>query len=81
MAVYPLRYQDQGNTVQVELSHAADVFIVDQANNSRRQRGQSFTYYGGHYRQSPVNINIPRAGTWFAVVEGSARASVSVISQ
>ena len=80
MAVYPLRYQEKGNTVHVELSHAADVFIVDQMNNSKRQRRQQFTYYGGHHRQSPVDITIPRSGTWFAVVEGSQRASVSVLS-
>ena len=80
MAVYPLNYQQEGNIVRAEISHASDVFIVDRPNYSNWQRGRSFNYYGGHYTASPVDIHVPRGGVWYAIIEGARRASVSVMS-
>ena len=80
MAVYPLNYQQEGNIVRAEISHASDVFIVDRTNYSNWQRRRGFDYFGGHYTESPVDIPVPRTGTWYAIIEGARRASVSVMS-
>ncbi len=80
MAVYPLNYQNEGNVVCADISHASDVFIVDSTNFSNWKRGRGLKYYGGHYRQSPVEIPVPRSGRWWAIIQGARRASVSVVS-
>ncbi|MEN2330415.1 DUF1883 domain-containing protein, partial [Lacticaseibacillus paracasei] len=47
--------------VTVELPHSANVYLVDQANFNARQRGDHFTYFGGHYDESPVTIRVSGA--------------------
>lgn len=61
--------------VQVELQHAADVFLVDQNNLRKFQSGQRFEYYGGHYTRTPVSINISGTGRYFLIVRGGGRYS------
>jgi len=55
-------------SVEVELNHAADVFLVDSTNFSRFQSGQQYTYFGGHYTQTPVRISVNGTGRWYLIV-------------
>jgi hypothetical protein len=63
-------YQHAGACVSVTLEgSASDVFLVDRHNLSKLERGgQDFTYYGGHATSSPVQLAVPSAGDWTAVV-------------
>lgn len=58
-------------TVEVKLSHAADVSLVDQNNFRKYQAGQSYKRYGGYYTKSPVRISIQDSGRWYLIVNGS----------
>ena len=83
---YSLGYQQKGEVVEVQLSGTeANVQLLDNANLQRYKNGGQFTYYGGHYKQSPVRITVPHAGTWYVTVDlggygGQVRSSVRVIS-
>jgi len=56
----------------------SDVFLVDSMNFSRFKRGESFEYTGGHFKQSPVTLQVPHASIWTAVVIPSGRVEASV---
>ena len=58
-------------TVEVELSHAADVFLVNEHNFRKHQSGQRFEYFGGHYTKTPVTIRVEGTGRWHLIVKGS----------
>ncbi len=59
---FALGYQWAGSVVVVELDGAAsDVFLVDDLNLRKLERGDSFTYYGGHATTSPVRLYVPSA--------------------
>lgn len=58
-------------SVEVQLKHAADVFLVDSANYQRYKSRQRFKYFGGHYTQSPVSITVAGSGRWYLIVIGS----------
>jgi|GEM_PF-1008423 hypothetical protein len=80
---FGLNYQMGGTVVQVSMvGSASDVFLVDSLNLSNFERGSSFTYYGGHYTQSPAILQVPAPGNWIVVVAppagGSVRAGVTV---
>lgn len=60
-------------TVEVELSYAADVFLVDSVNFQRYKSGSRFTYYGGHYTTSPVRISVQGTGRWYLIVRGGGQ--------
>jgi hypothetical protein len=83
---YSLGTVDRGSVVEVTLSGTeANVQLVDSSNLSSYHRGDSFSYYGGHYTRSPARITVPRTGTWYVVVDlggfgGSVNASVKVLS-
>lgn len=70
--------------VQVVLRGAeSDVFLTDDANLRKFERGEDFRYYGGHYQQSPVRLSPPSGGSWTAVViptGGHVEASVQVLA-
>lgn len=55
-------------SVEVHLQHAADVFLVDSSNFQRYKSGQNFTYFGGHYTQTPVRISVNGSGRWYLIV-------------
>lgn len=60
-------------SVEVELQHAADVFLVDQTNFRKYQAGQRFEYFGGHYSRTPVNISVSGVGRYYLIVRGGGR--------
>ncbi|WP_194190807.1 DUF1883 domain-containing protein [Clostridium chrysemydis] len=57
-------------SVEVHLSYAADVFLVDRINFQRYQSGQDFDYFGGHYSKTPVTISVVGSGRWYLIVVG-----------
>jgi hypothetical protein len=73
-----LGYQRAGSVIVVELDGAAsDVFLVDDLNLRKLERGDDFAYYGGHATRSPVHLDVPSSGSWNVVVIPSGRVSVS----
>lgn len=60
-------------SVEVDLKHAADVFLVDSSNYRKYQSGQRFNYFGGHYTKTPVNISVNGAGRWYLIVRGGGQ--------
>jgi Domain of unknown function (DUF1883) len=75
-------YQHAGSVVFLDLTGAtANVFLVDDLNLSRLQRGDQYTYYDGrHTTGSPARVRlvVPSTGSWNAVVipvNGSVRVS------
>ena len=79
-----LGFRASGDLLEVTLSNAANVRLLDSHNFSQYQRGLQHNYYGGLARETPVRIPIPHAGIWHAVVDmqglaGSTRAGFQVI--
>ena len=68
-------YVDSTGTVSVEvqLNHASDVFLVDSYNYQNYQRGQQFKYFGGHYTKTPVTITVTGVGRWYLIVQGDGQ--------
>lgn len=82
---FSLHHQNSGAMVEVALRGVeSDVFLVDDLNLHKFERGGQFSYVGGHYKGSPVRLRVPSSGTWTAVVVpspgGTVEASVRVIS-
>ena len=78
-----LGYQRAGSIVEVELEGtASDVFLVDDLNLRKLERGDPYTYYGGHATSSPVRLDVPSSGSWNLVVipAGPVRVSANVIA-
>lgn len=70
----------KGDVVEVTLSSGANVRLVDSSNFQKYRRGESHRYYGGLAKVSPVRLEVPNSGHWFAVVDmqglrGTTRAS------
>jgi hypothetical protein len=75
-----------GNFVTVTLSGVeSDVLLMTASDVSRYRAGQSVTYWGGRYNRSPVQIPIPRSGSWHVLVVpglgGTVHASVRLGGQ
>jgi Domain of unknown function (DUF1883) len=62
--------------IEVTLSNAANVLVMDEANFQSFRSGRSYRYHGGHYNQSPVIIKVP-SGRWHVVVHVGGAGSVS----
>ena len=80
-----LGYRAGGDVLEVTLTAAANVRLLDSHNFSQYQRGLQHRYYGGLAKQTPVRIPIPHSGQWHAVVDlqglsGSTKASFRVIN-
>jgi hypothetical protein len=79
---FPVGNADPGTVVVITLQGVeSDVFLVDDANLGCFERGQSFQYTGGHYRQSPARLRVPSHGNWTAIVVPSPGGQVSASAQ
>lgn len=82
---WDLGTQRAGATVGVTLTGTeANVRLVDAPNFAAYKSGRNFRGVGGHYRQSPIRLEVPTAGHWFAVIDyggfaGRGSASVQVL--
>lgn len=58
-----------GEIAEVTITNAANVRLLDSDNFLKYRSGQRHKYMGGHYKQSPVQFQIPRAGHWYVAVD------------
>lgn len=65
---YDLGQRKRGETVEVMISAAANVFLVDSSNYAAFQGGRQFRYYGGLFKQSPIPLTVPSDGHWWVVI-------------
>jgi hypothetical protein len=81
---HDLHHQRAGTTVTVNLhGTVCNAILVDEVNFERYRRGQAFLYVGGRQRESPVTLEVPEDGHWYAVVDlggykGRVKATVEV---
>jgi hypothetical protein len=64
---FDLRQCKKGDVWRVELTAAANVFLVDAANFSAFRANRRFRYVGGLLTRSPHDFVIPRSGHWYIV--------------
>ncbi len=84
---YDLGQLSAGTVVVIGLRGTeANVQLLDGSNFASYQAGRSFRYTGGHYRQSPVRLQVPHTGHWHVAVDLGGMAGnveswiVSVVS-
>lgn len=84
---FPLGQLAGGTVVEVVLRGVeSDVYLADDSNLRKLEQGDlnGFHGYGGHYKQSPVRLEVPSTGTWTAIVipiGGRVEASIRVITR
>lgn len=67
-----------GEMVEVSLSAAANVCLMDFSNFMSYKMGRVFNYRGGYVTRSPFRITVPHGGDWYLTVDlGGAYGSVS----
>jgi len=74
-----------GELIEVTLSNAANVRLMDGSNFDAYRCGGRHQYFGGHATRSPFRVAVPRSGHWHVAIDlggyrGSVRASVRVIA-
>jgi hypothetical protein len=80
-----LGHRSRGDVLEVTLTGAANVRLLDPANFTRYKKQQRHQFHGGLARRSPARIRIPSSGHWHAVVDmqglrGTTRAGFRVIN-
>ena len=82
---YDLGQLSQGQIVEVTLSIAANVRLVDPTNFNLYRSGSSSKYHGGYTDRTPYRVQVPAAGHWHLVIDlggrsGTLRSSVQILS-
>ncbi len=81
---YDLGNVDKGKIVEVQLSIAANVRLMDSSNYFKYKSGKKHQYYGGHITKSPYKIIIPSSKHWYVTIDlggysGRVQHSVKVL--
>ena len=66
---YDLGLLDKGQIVEVRLSAAANVRLMDSSNYSSYKNGRRHRYYGGYVTKSPYRITVPSSGRWYVTID------------
>lgn len=82
---YDLGNLNKGQVVEVQLSAAANVRLMDSSNYSNYKNGRRHRYYGGYVKRSPYKITVPNSAHWYVTIDlggyaGTVRHSVRVLS-
>lgn len=81
---FDLGQQRSGQLVEINLTAAANVRLMDSSNFSSYRNGRQHHYHGGLAKQSPLRLAIPRSGHWYVAVDmqglrGQTRASIRML--
>ncbi|RVP99669.1 DUF1883 domain-containing protein [Sinorhizobium meliloti] len=81
---FDLGQKRHGEVIEVNLTAAANVRLMDSSNFSSYKNGRRHQYVGGLARQSPLRLAVPRSAHWHVAVDmqglrGSTRASVRTV--
>ena len=81
---YDLGQVSGGKIVEVTLTRAANVRLMDSSNYASFKRGEKHRYYGGFVTKSPFRIPVPHTAHWYVTIDlggysGSVRHSVKVL--
>ena len=81
---YDLGQRNKGEIVEVRLSAAANVRLMNSSNYSNYKNGRRHHYYGGYVKTSPYRIPIPTSGHWYVTIDlggyaGKVKHSVNVL--
>ena len=82
---YDFGHLEKGKIVEVQLSAAANVRLMDSTNYSNYKNGRKHSYYGGYVTRSPYRITVPSAGHWYLTIDlggysGTVRHNARVLS-
>ena len=82
---YDFGHLDKGKVIEVQLSAAANVRLMDSANYNHYKNGKQHRYYGGHVTRSSYRITVPSTGHWYLTIDlggyaGKVRHSARVLS-
>lgn len=82
---HDLGQRSRGEIVEVTLSSAANVRLMDSANFQSYRSGRRHRFYGGQARQSPTRLQIPHSGHWHVAIDlggysGRVRTGVRILS-
>lgn len=80
-----LGYLNGGETVEITLSNAANVLLMDANNFANYRNGRRHEYFGGQAIRSPVRLQVPTSGHWHVAIDlggrsGSIRSAVRILS-
>ena len=81
---YDLGDLSSGDVVEVSLTRAANVKLMNSTNFSSYRNGRKHSYYGGLVKRSPCQLQVPNSGIWHVAIDmhglsGSTNASVRVL--
>ena len=81
---HDLGQRSGGEIVEVTLSNAATVRLMDSSNFHNYRNGRRHRYYGGHVKHSPFRLKIPNSGRWYVAVDlgeysGRVKSSVRML--
>ena len=81
---YDLGQRKKGEVVEVRLSAAANVRLMNSSNYSSFKNGKRHHYYGGYVKRSPYRISIPSSGYWYVTIDlggyaGTVKHSVEIL--
>lgn len=81
---YDLGQVSSGKIVEVTLTKAANVKLMDSSNFANYKNGKRHRYYGGYVKQSPFKIPVPHSAHWYVTIDlggyaGSLRHGVQVL--
>jgi hypothetical protein len=82
---HDLGQRRQGEIVEISLSAAANVRLLDSSNLHAYRRGARHSYVGGLAKRTPVRLRIPNSGHWHVAVDmrglrGSVRSSAQMLA-
>ena len=66
---YKLGNLEKETIVEVDISCAANVCLMDGCNFRRYKAGNCFRYYGGYMTYSPCSFTIPNYDAWYIVID------------
>lgn len=67
--VYNLDYQKKDSVVEVTLSSATNVRLMDTMNFDLYKNNQQHKFYGGYVTVSPYRMAIPKDGRWVVTID------------
>jgi len=67
--IHSRRQLNKGDIVELTCEEACNFMLTDDSNFALYKKGDTFSYYGGHFDTFPAKITAPQSGDWNIIID------------
>ncbi len=69
-------YFKKGDILSIKVDRKVNIRVMTEENFIKFKNGQAYSYFGGEFSTSPINLPIPKTAHWYIVIDLGGQSGI-----